>query len=154
MTEQDRIELIEDRIPLVGIRETAEDLVEINAGTVTSASDRGMSFTLPSRRGLPSAGEIECRMAWTANEENLGTVTLSCTHAPDRPKFQQIAILGAGVIGAVLWMLWPFFPGLGAASWIGAVMAFGAWWLTLKRSNPGVAAEFLQRLAAVQRETD
>ena len=152
MSEPSRIELVEDRIPLEGLPETAAELIEMYGGRIDSRTDGQMSFTLPVRRGIAAAGEIDCRMSWTASEGNEGQVTLSVSHVSDRPRPQQNAILVAGVIGATLWMLWPFIPGLGAASWVGAVIAFAAYFLTLKRTSGGIANDLLQRLARIQRE--
>lgn len=154
MADPNRIELVEDRIPLEGLPETAADLVEMYGGRVDSANAQELSFTLPARRAMAVAGEIDCRMWWVAEANDEARVTLSVSHVAERPRAQQIAILVAGVIGATLWMLWPFIPGLGAASVVGAVIAFAAYFLTLKRTSGGIANDLLQRLARIQRERE
>jgi hypothetical protein len=150
--EQDRIELVEDQIPLEGIRETAVELVSLYGGEVLSQSEVEISFLLPLRRGVAASGVIDCRMSWSADAGDEGTVILSAAREAYRPRLQHIAILVVGVIGATLWLLWPFFPNLGTASWVGAAVAFAAYFLTLRRTGGGVAADLLQRLASVQRE--
>ena len=152
MTETNRIELIEDKIPLEGLRDTAVELVHMYGGEVDSESEREIAFTLPSRRGVAAAGGIDCRMSWEADSAEAGTVRLSAAREIERPRPQHIAILVAGVFGAILWLLWPFFPGLGEAAWVGALIAFAAYFLTLRRTSEGIAADLLQRLAQLQRE--
>ena len=61
-------------------------------------------------------------------------------------------LLFAGVVGATFWLLWPFFPNLGALSWLGALIAFAAYFLTLKKTDGGLAFDMLQRLVNAQRE--
>lgn len=152
MTDPNRIELEEGRVPLEGIRETALDLIELFGGSVSSQSDQQIVFLLPARRGLAVAGDIDCRMFWSNDSEDEGTVHLSTSREAARPRASHIAILVAGVLGAILWTLWPFFPSLGAASWVGAAIAFAAFFLTSKRTSEGIAADLLGRVARAQRE--
>jgi hypothetical protein len=152
MTDPNRIELEEDRVPLEGIRETATDLVELFGGSVSSQSDQEIVFALPAQRGFAAGGEIQCRMFWSNESEDEGTVHLSATREVVRPRASHIAILVAGVLGAILWTLWPFFPSLGAASWVGAAIAFAAFFLTSRRTSEGIVADLLGRVARAQRE--
>lgn len=150
MSELERIELVEERIPLEGIRQTVIELVELYGGEVGWESDREVRFALPVRRGMGAAGTIDCRMTWSAEAD--GTVKVTAPREAERPRLQSIVILVAGVIGATLWMLWPFFPNLGTASWVGAAVAFAAYFLTLRRTSAGIVGDLLQRLARTQRE--
>jgi hypothetical protein len=152
MSDPNRIELEEDQVPLEGIRDTTLDLIELFGGSVTSQSDQEIVFALPARRGLAVGGEIHCRMFWSKDSADEGTVHLSTTREAVRPRASHIAILVAGVLGAILWTLWPFFPSLGAASWVGAAIAFAAFFLTARRTSEGIAADLLGRVARLQRE--
>lgn len=146
------IELQEDRVPLSGIDETAVEVVELYGGRVESSSAGSIRFFLPHRRGVAAGGGVECSLAWSSTGNDLGTVTLRAGREIDAPKLQHVAILVVGMIGALLWLLWPFFPNLGTLSWIGGALAFAAYFLTLKRTPTGTASDLLHRLARAQRE--
>ncbi len=147
----DRIELKEDRIPVEGISNSAEELVEMFGGSIQSEEASGLRFTLPSRRGVAAAGGVECSLSWVDDGSGEATVTLVAGREVAAPRMQHILLLVAGAVGAVLWLLWPFFPEMGAVSWIGGMIAFATYFITLRRSPGGIAAELLQRLAARQR---
>ena len=60
----------------------------------------------------------------------------------------------AGVIGALLFTIWPFFgkgSQMGTLAWVGGAVALAVYFLTLRRSSGGVAYDFLQRLVRRQR---
>jgi hypothetical protein len=83
-------------------------------------------------------------------------VTLVCNRNVDAPKIQRILLLVAGAAGAVMFMLWPFFPGqkeYGTVAWLGGAIAIAVYVMSLRRSSGGIAYDFLQRLARRQRET-
>jgi len=147
------VEFTEDRVPLENISENVAELVELYGGEITAASDaQRRTFTLPLRRGVPAAGAIECTLWWNDGE----VVTLTCDRDVDAPKAQRMLILIAGVVGSLLFMIWPFFARsreLGALAWIGGAVALAVYFLTLRRSSGGIAFDFLQRLARRQRET-
>jgi hypothetical protein len=147
------VELTEDRIPRDGIEETIAELVDLYGGEIKAERANERDFVLPLRRGVATAGGVECTLSWAADAET--TVKLVCNREVDAPKPQRIALLLAGVVGALLFTLWPFFAGhareLGALAWIGGVIALAVYFLTLKRSSGGVAYDFLQRLAQRQR---
>jgi hypothetical protein len=66
-----------------------------------------------------------------------------------------VLLLVAGVIGALLFTIWPFFPQrreFGALAWIGGAVAISAYFLTLRKTSGGIALDFLQRLVRRQRE--
>jgi len=152
MTEPQPVEFIEDRIPLEGIETAAQELVDLYGGTVTNAGAARIRFALPLRRGVSAAGGVECTLSWTA-EGDEATVRLLCDRDVDAPRSQRIALLGAGVVGAFFWMLWPFFPNLGTLAWIGGVIAISAYFISLRKTSGGLASDFLQRLARRQRES-
>ncbi|HUO84063.1 MAG TPA: hypothetical protein VM534_03025, partial [Thermoanaerobaculia bacterium] len=135
MSERRRIELREDRIPLEGIAESVSEVVELFGGRIRAHSDGEILFTLPSRRGVAAAGGVDCRMTWApqGGGEGEGTVVLTTGAEVGAARVQQILLLAVGAAGALVWILWPFFPTLGALSWIGGAVAVAAWCLTLRR---------------------
>ncbi|HXH40320.1 MAG TPA: hypothetical protein VNN08_16950 [Thermoanaerobaculia bacterium] len=148
------VEFTEDRIPRSGIEETISDLVELFGGEMTASRENERRFTLPLRRGVAAAGGIECTVSWAAAEEGNAVVTLVCNRDVDAPKAQRVALLAAGVIGSLLFMVWPFFPHtreLGALAWIGGAVALAVYFMTLRKTSGGIAYDFLQRLARRQR---
>lgn len=150
MTETRPLELSEDRVPLEGIEESIDELVGVYGGEITAERAGARDFTLPLRRGGGGGGAVECTVSWADD----GVVTLSTNRTVDAPKTQRVLILMAGIIGAVMFMLWPFYPGervYGTLAWLGALVAISVYLMTLRRTSGGVAADFLQRLAARQR---
>jgi len=148
------VEFTEDRIPREGIEETISDLVDLFGGEMTASREGERRFTLPLRRGIAASGGIECTVTWVASEEGNAVVRLVCNRDVDAPKAQRVAFLVAGVIGSLLFMIWPFFPHsreLGALSWIGGVVALAVYLMTLRKTSGGIAYDFLQRLARTQR---
>lgn len=146
------VELTEDRIPIEGIEETIEELVDLYGGELGAARERGREFTLPLRRGTATAGSVECTLTWTAEE----SVTLQCNRDVDAPRTQRILLLVAGVIGAMAFMLWPFFPHereFGTFAWLGGAVAIAVYLMSLRKTSGGIAYDFLQRLARAQRES-
>jgi hypothetical protein len=104
---------------------------------------------------VATAGAVECTITWTADDDAEGTVTLVCDRDIDAPKTQRVLMLLFGVAGAVLFMLWPFFPQrreLGALAWVGGAVAIAVYFLSLRRTSGGVALDFLQRLVGRQRD--
>ena len=103
------VQFTEDRIPREGIEETVSDLIELYGGELTESRENERRFTLPLRRGIAAAGGVECTVSWAAGEAGDAVVTLVCNRDVDAPKAQRIALLVAGVIGSLLFMIWPFF---------------------------------------------
>jgi hypothetical protein len=147
------IEFTEDRIPADGIEETIAELVDLYGGEMRESHENAREFTLPLRRGIATAGAVECTISWAVGEANEATVTLRCDRDVDAPKAQRVAMLVAGVIGALMFMMWPFAHGTqyGTLAWIGGVVALAVYFMTLKKTSGGLAADFLQRLAKRQR---
>jgi hypothetical protein len=157
MTEQGPVEFTEDRIPSDGIEQTIEELVELYGGEIKESRSRERRFVLPLRRGVAVSGGVECTVSWTEGATNEATVRLVCDREVDAPKFQRVLFLIAGVIGSILFMLWPFFgkaaTEMGTMAWVGGLVALAVYFLTLRRTSGGVAYDFLQRLASRQRAT-
>lgn len=148
------VQFTEDRIPREGIEETITDLAELYGGEVTDSRENERRLILPLRRGIAAAGGVECTVSWAAGEAGDAVVTLVCNRDVDAPKVQRIALLVAGVIGSLLFMIWPFFPHsreLGMLAWIGGVIALAVYFMTLRKTSGGIAYDFLQRLARAQR---
>lgn len=154
MTETQAVELTEDGVPFDGIEEAIGELVELYGGELTASREHARDFRLPLRRGVAGAGAVECTVSWEPDDEQDATVTMHCNRDLDAPKTQRVLLLLAGVAGAMLFMLWPFFPGqkqYGTLAWLGGVVAIAVYLMTLRRTSGGLAADFLQRLAARQR---
>src|ERR1044072_5598996 len=147
------IEFTEDRIPVAGIEETIVELVDLYGGKARGAHENAQEFTLPLRRGLATAGAVECTVSWALAESGDATLTLRCDRDVDAPKAQRVAMLVFGVVGALTFMMWPFAYGTqyGTLAWIGGAVAIAVYFLTLKRTSGGLAYDFLQRLAQRQR---
>jgi hypothetical protein len=145
------VEFTEDRVPAAGIEVNIEELVELYGGRLTSSEERARAFVLPLRRGVSASGGVECTVSWVPESE---TVTLRCDRDVDAPKVQRILLLSIGVIGALLFMVWPFLgkgSGPGALAWVGGAVALAVWFLTMRRTSGGIAYDFLRRLADRQR---
>jgi hypothetical protein len=154
MPEATSVEFTEDRIPVEGIGETIAELVDLYGGEMKSEADNRREFVLPLRRGVAAGGGIQCSVTWAADDAREATVRLVCDRDVDAPRGQRIAMLAAGVIGSLLFMIWPFFPHqreLGTLAWMGGIVALAVYFLSLRRTSGGLAFDFLQRLAERQR---
>lgn len=154
MTETRAVEFTEDRVPFEGIEETIEELVDLYGGKTTAKQERRHEFTLPLRRGSAAAGAVECTVSWAPDDEKDATVKLTCDRDVDAPKGQRVLLLLAGVAGAIMFMLWPFYPGekvYGTLAWLGGAVAIAVYLMTLRKTSGGIAYDFLRRLAARQR---
>ncbi|HEV7238128.1 MAG TPA: hypothetical protein VGQ36_02730 [Thermoanaerobaculia bacterium] len=156
MTEANAVELTENRVPFAGIEDAIDELVEMYGGEVTARREGARDFLLPLRRGVASSGAVECTVSWAPDDERDATVRMVTNRNVDAPKTQRVLLLLAGVIGSVMFMLWPFFPGeraFGGLAWIGGIIAIAVYMMTLRKSSGGIAYDFLQRLAARQRNS-
>jgi hypothetical protein len=152
-------EFSEDQIPAAGLETTVDEMVELYGGEMKSSAANSRTFVLPLRRGVAVSGGVECALAWTVDEKGEATVTIRADRDVDAPKAQRIALLIAGVIGALAFTMWPFFgkhaaTPLGTLAWIGGAVALAVYFMTLKRTSGGLVYDFLQRLAKRQRETE
>jgi hypothetical protein len=148
------VELQEDRIPMAGIEETISNLIDLYGGELTASRANERRFTLPLRRGLAAAGGVECTVSWAPSQVGEAIVTLVCNRNVDAPKAQRVFLLVAGVVGSLLFMIWPFFlhsREMGTLAWIGGVVAFAVYLMTLRKTSGGIAHDFLRRLAREQR---
>ncbi len=148
------VEFTEDRVPFEGIEETIDELVELYGGAMTATRERARDFTLPLRRGVAIGGAVECTVSWAPDDDRDATVTLTCNRDVDAPKAQRVFLLVAGVAGALMFMLWPFFPfekQYGTLAWLGGLIAITVYIMTLRKTSGGIASDFLNRLAARQR---
>jgi hypothetical protein len=149
-----RVEFTEDGVPYEGIEEAVEELVFAYGGEITDSRANAREFILPLRRGVPTSGGVVCTLSWDRGETDEATVTLVCDREVDAPKFQRVLMLAAGVVGSILFMLWPFFPErkeFGTLAWLGGAVALAVYFLSLRRTTGGLAYDFLQRLARRQR---
>lgn len=145
------MQFTEDRVPAAGIEANVEELIELYGGELKSSAAQKRVFVLPLRRGIAAAGGVECTVSWAPAEE---TVTLTCDRDVDAPKAQRVLLLSAGVIGALLFTMWPFMgkgsmPG--TLAWVGGAVAMAVWLLTARKTSGGLAYDFLRRLADRQR---
>lgn len=151
MTEPRPVEFTEDRVPTTGIEENIEELVELYGGALKSSAEQRRVFVLPLRRGIAASGGVECTVSWAPAEER---VTLTCDRDVDAPKAQRVMLLIVGVIGALLFTVWPFLgkgSAAGTLAWVGGAVALAVWFLTLRKASGGIAYDFLRRLADRQR---
>jgi hypothetical protein len=156
MTDIHPVTFTEDRIPFADIEETVEDLVELYGGEVTERQATARRFILPLRRGISTGGGVECTVSWAPDDTAEASVTLTCNRDVDAPRTQRILLLVAGVVGALMFTVWPFLPHaleFGALAWIGGAIAIAVYFLTLRKTSGGIAYDFLQRLARRQRES-
>jgi hypothetical protein len=145
------MEFSEDRVPTTNIEESIAELVELYGGEMKNERENARDFVLPLRRGIATAGAVECAVTWGGD-----TVTIMTNREIDAPKAQRVALLAIGVAGALLFTIWPFFAHareLGTLAWVGGLVALAVYFLTLKRTSGGLAADFLNRLVRRQRET-
>jgi hypothetical protein len=145
------VSFAEDDVPLAGIEEGVEELVDLYGGEITAREVTSRRFTLPLRRGISTGGGVECSLSWSES----GEVTMTCDRDIDAPKVQRVLLLVVGVIGALLFTIWPFFPQRrewGALAWIGGAVAIAVYFMTLRKTSGGLALDFLHRLVRRQRE--
>jgi len=151
------VEFREDRVPSAGMAEAVDEMVDLYGGEIRTSGEQLRRFVLPLRRGVAVAGGVECTLSWTVGEADQATLTMQCNRDVDAPKAQRIALLVVGVIGALLFTVWPFFgkatTQMGTLAWIGGLMALTVYFITLRRASGGIAYDFLQRLAKRQRAT-
>lgn len=155
MTEPSPVEFIEDRVPVDGIETAIMELVELYGGEITNSGLKELRFVLPLRRGLATSGAVECTLSWTSDDQREATVKLVCDRDLDPPKLQRVLMLAAGVVGSLLFMMWPFFPQsseMGTVAWMGGAVAIAVYIMALRKTSGGLAFDFLRRLAKRQRE--
>jgi hypothetical protein len=143
------MEFTEDRVPTANIEEAIAELVELYGGEIKAERPNGRDVVLPLRRGVATAGAVECAVSWGDD-----SVTIATNREIDAPKAQRVALLVVGVAGALMFTIWPFFAHareLGTLAWMGGLIALAVYLLTLKKTSGGLAYDFLRRLVARQR---
>ncbi|MEK6372267.1 MAG: hypothetical protein AABO58_06185 [Acidobacteriota bacterium] len=143
------MEFTEDRVPTAGIEEVIAEMAELYGGEVKAERQNARDVILPLRRGVPTAGAVECSVTWDGD-----SVTVTTNREIDAPKAQRVALLAVGVIGALMFTVWPFFAHareLGTLAWVGGLVALAVYFMTLKKTSGGLAADFLRRLVGRQR---
>lgn len=121
---------------LAAVRRAAEDW-----GAEIRREDSELRLYLPVihglRRGVVSGPvQVEstaegARVVFRPDESNLYVQSAS------------VMVLLVAIVGAVLTVLWPFFPKLLPVAPFGAVLALGGWFLVLSRLRTSGPAEFL-----------
>ena len=159
MADERTAQFTEDRIPASGLETTIAEMVDLYGGTMETTGPHDRRIVLPLRRGVAVSGGIECTMSWTVDSAGDATVTLTCGREVDAPKWQRIALLAVGVLGALTFTMWPFFgkhaaTPLGTLAWTGGFVALAVYFITLRRTAGGIAYDFLARVARRQRESE
>lgn len=130
---------------LAALRRTAEDL-----GAELQEEGTGGKLHLPVlaglRRGLVS-GDVEILPA-NGGSRLIFRPETAVYHV----QTQAVMILLFATAGALLTVLWPFFPALLQAAPFGALIALGGWFLVISRLRTSGPDEFLEAVAA--REDD
>jgi hypothetical protein len=129
---------------LAAVGRTAEDW-----GAEFQPSGAGGQLHLPVlagiRRGLVT-GDVEIRSAGEGSR---------VVFRPEKSIYyvqtSAVAVLLLAVAGALLTMLWPFYPKLLPVAPLGAILALGGWFLVISRLRTSGPDEFLAAVA-VQEE--
>lgn len=148
------VKFTEDDVPVAGIEQAVDDLVDLYGGEIRERRENGRTFVVPLRRGVATGGAVECSINWERTEGEDATVTLTCDRNVDAPKAQRVLLLVAGVAGGLLFTIWPFFPQsfeFGALAWVGGAIAIAVYFLTLRKTSGGLAFDLMQRLVRRQR---
>lgn len=140
----------EEGVPLEGIATVAGELVAMYGGSIVERAENRIRFNLPRRRGADASGGVACMLEWDEGSE--GMVRLSAQHEIDASRVQRIALLVAGVVGALAFTVWPFFPGLGPVAGVGMVIAIAVYLLTLRQAPHGMIGSLLQQIVNEQDE--
>ncbi|HEV7504234.1 MAG TPA: hypothetical protein VGS07_04945 [Thermoanaerobaculia bacterium] len=132
---------------LAALKQTAEDWgAQIQPGENGSVEMTGSRLHLPVvagiRRGLVS-GPVEVQPA-----EDGSRLVFRPEQSVYYVQTPSVMILILSVAGAVLTVLWPFYPQLMPIAPFGAIMALGGWFLVVSRLRTSGPAEFLTAVAA------
>lgn len=132
---------------LSSLKQTAEDWgAQIQPGEDGAVEMTGSRLHLPVvagiRRGLVS-GPIEVQPA-----EGGSRLVFRPEQSAYYVQTPSVMILILSVAGAVLTVLWPFYPQLMPVAPFGAIMALGGWFLVVSRLRTSGPDEFLTAVAA------
>ena len=132
---------------LSALRQTVEDWgAQLQPGEDGSVEMTGSRLLLPVvagiRRGLVS-GPVEVQPA-----EDGSRVVFRPEESVYYVQTPSVMILILSVAGAILTVLWPFYPQLMTVAPFGAIMALGGWFLVVSRLRTSGPDEFLTAIAA------
>ena len=132
---------------LSALRQTVEDWgAQLQPGEDGSVEMTGSRLLLPVvagiRRGLVS-GPVEVQPA-----EDGSRVVFRPEESVYYVQTPAVMILILSVAGAILTVLWPFYPQLMTVAPFGAIMALGGWFLVVSRLRTSGPDEFLTAVAA------
>ena len=126
---------------LAAVRRTAEDWGAEFQPSGTSGGQLHLPVVAGIRRGLVT-GALEVRSATEGSR---------VVFQPERSIYyvqtSAVLVLLVAVSGALLTMLWPFYPRLIAVAPFGAVLALGGWFLVISRLRTSGPDEFLAAVA-------
>ena len=152
---QKRITYTEEDVLLDGIAAVAAENVAMLGGRVVGETSDGIDFLLPRRRGVAASGEVSGDVKWLGTaDSNRGSLTVSAAEELIVSRGKRVALLLAGVVGAGLFVIWPFFPKLGALTWIGGLIAIAVYMMAARTTQNGLIWVLLQRIADAQFERD
>lgn len=153
-TDEKAFEYVEDEVPLREIDVAVEEVLTLYGAEIIARSPSHVDFSLPRRRGVAASGHVKGTVRWAAEgeEEGLGTVTATTGEELMLARPQRVMLLVAGAVGAMLFLLWPYFPNSGALAWIGGIIALATYFLTLRKTQHGTIHSILQRVVDTQRE--
>jgi hypothetical protein len=121
-------------------------------GAELEGDEAGGRFELPVVAGL-RRGLLEGRLELLQSPESEGLegsrLSLVVERSQYRLQLSSIVVLLISAGGAILTVLWPFYPGLVRVASFGAVLALCGWLLVLSRLRNSGPAEFLN---AVEKE--
>lgn len=147
-----RVTYSETVADLEGFGDSAEDVIGMYGGSITSREDHRIRFHLPRRRGDESAGALSCQVEWAA--EDSGQVSIIADGDIEGPRAGRIALLVVGAAGSLAFIFWPFFPAMGPVAAIGLVIAIAVYMLTLRRSPYGLVGNLLQEIVNYHHQRD
>ncbi len=142
----------EHRVPLGGIEETVEAVVELYGGEVTVRESNRIAFDL-SPDG--AEGALACSVSWQPDPDGAsgqGVLTFEGPPALAPPRLQRVLLLIVGAAAGVLSLMWPFFPQLGPILIVSAIVAIATFLVTLRMNPGGVGGDMLQKIARTQRK--
>lgn len=125
------------------IAETAEDW----GATWEPEGAAGGRLRLPVSAGLRH-GWVAGRLRVASAPGGASDVAFSEESAEYRLWVPAVAVLTLAAAGALVTMLWPFFPRLLGAAPLGALLALSAWFMILSRLRNQGVEEFLEQVAA------
>lgn len=142
----------EHRVPLDGIEETVEAVVELYDGTVTDRDPDRVVFSLAPDR---VEGPLECVLSWQPDPDGApgqGIVVFEGPAGLAPPKLRRSLLLIVGSVAGLLSLMWPFFPQLGPILIVSAIVAIATFLVTLRMNPGGVGGDMLQKIARTQRK--